>query len=112
MWDVYNKRNVKRTYAPGSPLTFRYMGHSAGVRWVDFGPDGTTFLSASFDRNVKLWDTETGKCLGNYSKGSVPFQAVWAPTDSNVFLSPCQDACIHQFDVRTGEVGAEWRHDA
>ena len=57
------------------------MGHAGGVRWVAFRPDGTTFLSASFDQNVKLWDTESGKCLGNYSKGTIPFQAVWAPTD-------------------------------
>ena len=54
IWDVYNRRNVKRTY----------MGHAAGVRWVAFSSDGKTFLSASFDRNIKLWDTESGKCIG------------------------------------------------
>ena len=80
------------------------MGHAAEVRWVAFSADGTQFLSASFDRNIKLWDTETGKCVGNYSKGSIPFQSVWAPTDPNAFLAPCQDCCTHQFDIRTGEV--------
>lgn len=80
------------------------MGHVGGVRWVAFSPDGATFLSASYDRNIKLWDTETGKCIGNYTRGTIPFQAVWAPTDLNSFISPCQDSCIHQFDIRTGEV--------
>lgn len=94
IWDVYNRRNVKRTY----------MGHAAGVRWVAFSSDGKTFLSASFDRNIKLWDTESGKCIGNYTKGTIPFQCVWAPSDSNSFLTPSQDSCIHQFDIRTGEV--------
>lgn len=102
IWDVYNRRNVKRTY----------MGHAAGVRWVAFSPDGKTFLSASFDRNIKLWDTESGKCIGNYTKGTIPFQCVWAPTDPNSFLTPSQDSCIHQFDIRTGEVGAARRGDA
>ena len=94
IWDVYNRRNVKRTY----------MGHAAGVRWVAFSSDRKTFLSASFDRNIKLWDTERGKCIGNYTKGTIPFQCVWAPSDSNSFLTPSQDSCIHQFDIRTGEV--------
>ena len=86
-------------------IIHRYMGHSAEVRWVAFNTDGTTFLSASLDRNIKLWDTETGKCIGNYSHGSIPFQSVWAPMDSNAFIAPCEDSCIHQFDIRTGKVG-------
>ena len=88
------------------------MGHAGGVRWVAFSPDGTTFLSASFDQNVKLWDTESGTCLGNYSKGTRPFRAVGAPTDPNVCLGPCTGSCNHQFDVRTGEGGARARREA
>ena len=96
---------MKRTYELGlGDIMIRYMGHVGGVRWVAFSPDGKNFLSASYDRNIKLWDTETGQCIGNYTRGTIPFQAVWAPTDLNAFISPCQDSCIHQFDIRTGEV--------
>ncbi len=31
------------------------------VRDVQFNNSGTEFLSASFDRYMKLWDTETGQ---------------------------------------------------
>lgn len=31
------------------------------MRDVNFNVDGTSFLSASYDKSVKLWDTETGK---------------------------------------------------
>lgn len=39
------------------------MGHSKAVHDVTFNNDGTKFLSAAFDRQMKLWDTETGTCL-------------------------------------------------
>ena len=32
-------------------------------RVVEFGPDGKTLASGSGDKNIKLWDVETGKEL-------------------------------------------------
>lgn len=36
------------------------MGHSKAVHDVTFDNSGGQFLSAAFDRQMKLWDTETG----------------------------------------------------
>lgn len=36
-------------------------GHSKAVRDICFNTAGTQFLSAAYDRYLKLWDTETGK---------------------------------------------------
>jgi WD40 repeat protein len=54
LWEVYNKRSAVRTY----------VGHKMPVRDICFGYSGSEFLSASFDRFIKLWDTETG--IGAY----------------------------------------------
>ncbi len=61
IWDVLDHRRVRRTY----------LGHAGAVRQVAFGADGSEFLSCSYDRTVKAWDTETGACTGSYGNGKV-----------------------------------------
>ena len=36
------------------------MGHHQAVKDVSFSNDGRKFLSCGYDRQMKLWDTETG----------------------------------------------------
>lgn len=53
LWEVYKERRCLRTY----------LGHAKAVRAIDWNYDGTKFLSCSYDRHIKLWDTETGECV-------------------------------------------------
>lgn len=86
------------------------MGHSKAVRDVNFNNNGTEFLSASYDRNIKLWDTETGQCKATFSKKTIPFVVKFNPDDDkqNVFLAGCSDHKVYQFDVRSGDVTQEY----
>ena len=36
-------------------------GHSKGITSLDFSPDGTTLVSASYDNTIRLWDLATGR---------------------------------------------------
>ena len=49
-----------------------------GVKDISFSNDGRTFLSSSYDKVVKLWDTETGKVLRSFGEGKMFFTARWA----------------------------------
>ncbi|KAI8362767.1 WD40-repeat-containing domain protein [Blakeslea trispora] len=100
IWDVYHDRSLLRSY----------HGHDKAVRDVTFNNDGTRFLSVSYDRNIKLWDTETGQCIRTFSTGKLPYCATFNPDHDkqNIFLAGYSDKKIIQFDVNTGEITQEY----
>ncbi|KAJ3051449.1 pre-mRNA-processing factor 17 [Rhizophlyctis rosea] len=100
IWDVYHERRCLRTY----------MGHTKGVRDITFTNDGRRFLTASYDKYLKLWDTETGQCISRFTTKRIPYCVRFNPDEDkqHVFLAGCADKKIYQFDSRTGEVTQEY----
>ncbi|KAK2716022.1 pre-mRNA-processing factor 17-like [Artemia franciscana] len=103
LWEVYNQRRCIRSY----------LGHRQGVRDVNFNNDGTQFLSTSFDRYIKLWDTETGQCISRFTNKKVAYCVKFNPDEDkqNLFVCGTSDNKIISWDVRTGEITQEYnRH--
>ncbi|CAG8564798.1 10311_t:CDS:10, partial [Dentiscutata heterogama] len=100
IWDVYHDRRCLRTY----------MGHNKAVRDITFSNDGKRFLTASYDKYIKLWDTETGQCIKSFTTGKIPYVIKFNPDEDkqNIFLAGCSDKKIVQFDINTGEVTQEY----
>eukprot|EP00871_Galdieria_phlegrea_P002251 jgi/Galph1/3026/GphlegSOOS_G1654.1 len=96
LWDVYSSYQVVRTF----------MGHSKAVRDICFDGDGKRFLSAGYDRVIRLWDTETGSCLSSFQVGANPYclKFYTSNSGSNEFLVGCSDKKILQFDCKSGEL--------
>lgn len=92
LWDAFHGRELLRSYS----------GHTKSVVDVDFSPDGTKFITASYDRQMKVWDTETGACTGRFSTGSTPHVVRWQPDDHSgkEFLAGMHNNKIVQFDTR------------
>ncbi|KAJ3091337.1 pre-mRNA-processing factor 17 [Quaeritorhiza haematococci] len=100
IWDVYHQRKCLRTY----------LGHSKAVRDVCFSNDGRRFLSASYDKWIKLWDTETGKCISSFTTKRIPYCITFNPDEDkqHIFLTGCADKKVYQFDMNTGEITQEY----
>jgi WD40 repeat protein len=67
------------------------MGHLKAVRDINFSNDGRRFLSAGFDKQVLLWDTEYGKVIRSFTNNKTPFCVKFHPADDkqNIFLAGC-----------------------
>jgi pre-mRNA-processing factor 17 len=102
IWDVYHQRELLRTFS----------GHSKAITDTTFHPTGKTFLTASYDRQIKLWDTEYGKCLARFSTGKTPHVVRFNPDPEHghEFLAGMSDKKIVQFDTRSGELTQEYDH--
>lgn len=90
-------------YAGSRECIATYLGHNKPVRDINFTPDGTQFISCSFDRTVKLWDVETGKVMNRFKTDQLPFVTCFSPENPSEFFVGCNDGCIYQFDVRTAD---------
>ena len=74
------------------------MGHTKAVKDISFSNDGRRFLSCGYDRQMKLWDTETGQCIKRFGNGKLPYVIKFHPDDDkqNIFLAGMSDKKIIQ----------------
>ena len=103
LWEVYNQRRCVRTY----------IGHGASIRDICFSYDGTKFLSASYDKTVKLWDTEYGKLLHTFNNRKMPYCVKFNPDGNkqHLFVGGYSDKKVLTWDTHSGDVVQEYdRH--
>lgn len=100
IWDVNGTRKCLRTY----------IGHTKAVRDICFTNDGRRFVSCGFDRYVKLWDTETGQCIGSYTTRKIPYCVKFNPMDDaqSEFLVGQADKKIIQWSVSDDKIVQEY----
>ena len=77
----------------------RMTGHRALIIQVAFSPDGFYFVSASFDKSIKLWEGKTGKYLAAF-RGHVAsvYQVAWS-ADSRLLVSGSKDSTLKVWDI-------------
>lgn len=100
IWDVMNDRECQRVY----------NGHTGAVRGIHFSNDGRQFLSCSFDRFIRLWDTETGQSVASFTNRRVPYCVKFYPEDNSSFVIGDSNNMVVQFDARSGEIAQEYNH--
>lgn len=103
LWEVYNERRCVRTY----------YGHRQAVRDINFNNCGKQFLSAAYDRYIKLWDTETGRVISRFTSRKIPYCVKFNPDKNkqHLFVAGTSDKKIICWDIRSGDIVQEYdRH--
>lgn len=85
----------------GKKLLRTINAHELGVRDMNFTDDGRNFVTASFDKYVKYFDTETGQLVARYTTKKIPLCAtLHHAKDGYVALVGQSDSNIVQWDLR------------
>lgn len=104
LWEVYHERRCVMTY----------HGHKQAIRDICFNRHGDRFVSAGYDRFLKLWDTETGACVRKFTNRKIAYCVKFNVSDeahSHYFLTGMSDKKILCWDTRTGNICQEYdRH--
>jgi hypothetical protein len=80
-------------------------GHTRHVTSVAFSPDGTQFVSGSWDRTIRIWDAQTGQVIAGPFEGHTDYvtSVAFSPDGTRV-VSSSDDQTIRIWDAQTGQV--------
>lgn len=99
---------------PAEPVLHVQGGHSEDITSVDLSSTGTHVLTASMDRTLRLWESETGREVRvmriEPRRGGV-LAARFLPGDTHV-LAACLDGAVRVFETATGREDRARRLDA
>ena len=99
---------------------FVLHGHERPVTQVQFSTDGELLFTSGKDKNMNVWDAETGELLGTYDHKSAIYG--FDVSRDTELLATCAADGIRLFRVSTGELllhhemkaivrSIEWDHD-
>eukprot|EP00746_Dinoflagellata_sp_MGD_P158857 gnl/MRDRNA2_/MRDRNA2_86574_c1_seq2.p1 gnl/MRDRNA2_/MRDRNA2_86574_c1~~gnl/MRDRNA2_/MRDRNA2_86574_c1_seq2.p1 ORF type:complete len:473 (-),score=-27.76 gnl/MRDRNA2_/MRDRNA2_86574_c1_seq2:85-1503(-) len=82
----------------------RMVGHSSPINEVTFSPDGNWFVSASFDRSIKLWQGLSGYFIASFLGHTAPvYRCCWSPS-SDLVASCSKDGLVKIWDITKKEI--------
>lgn len=81
----------------------RWNGHADAIYALDYHPDGTRLVTASYDRLLQVWKTETGELQATLRHHTGPVYAGQYSPDGSTILSGGADQTVKLWNSATGE---------
>ena len=103
--------NISTLDATTGIHTSTFSGHIDLVRSLAFSSDGTSLVSGSHDKTVRLWDIQTGGVIRSYYGHTGWVVSVSISPDQTTIASGSHDKTICLWDAQTGGCCHIIRHD-
>jgi WD40 repeat protein/DNA polymerase III delta prime subunit/UDP-2,3-diacylglucosamine pyrophosphatase LpxH len=82
----------------------RLEGHTDQVHSVAFSPNGEKVVSASFDREIRIWDVNTGECLNVLEGHTDQILSIAFSPDGQLLASGSHDKTIRIWNATDGQL--------
>lgn len=86
-----------------------YLGHTNSIVDISFCRDGSKFASCCFNKNLKLWETDSGKVVDRILLDSIPTQLHFNTSEDhqNEVILSLQDGRAVHYDFRIGGIAGQ-----
>ncbi|XP_058071273.1 peroxisome biogenesis protein 7-like [Magnolia sinica] len=88
LWNVNSSNPIKR-----------FKEHISRITSVDFNPTDDTFITASWDKTVRLWNVGEENCKRVHEHADCVSSAKWNPHEKSKHASKSFDGILHFWDV-------------
>lgn len=87
-----------------------YHGHNRAVKHAGFSVDGYQFVSCSYDKTVKIWNTEEGEVEYKRNLNSNPNMSTFVPNKPDEFMVALHSGKVEHVDMRTNDLVQTYEH--
>lgn len=90
------------------PLAYNLKDHSQAIYQVKWA-SSSTLATASFDTSIKIWDSETGKCVHSLTEHDKEVYSIDFSQDGKLLVSGSSDSTVRIWSVQEGKCVRKYR---
>ena len=107
---IYTENTIKICDIDTGKDIVSFKGHTSLISSIVFSPDCKKLVTTCYDKDIKIWDAETGFELQTmkWKLNSVAFEAVFSQDGTKIYTCHAS-GFIKEWDVQTGEEIKKWK---
>ena len=106
----YALRKANDIYHSSKFQFVNILKHDDDVRTASFSPDGKFIITASYDKTAKIWNSETGKQVGETLKHDEGVNSASFSPNGKFIVTASDDNTARIWNAETGTMVRELKH--